>query len=388
MKVLHVHSGNLYGGVETTLMAQVRNRHLCPKMELSFAICFEGRLSRELRSEKARVTFLGNCRIRNPMSVHRARARLRGLLREYRYDIAIVHSGWSQSMFGNVISREGVRLLTWVHNPIKSHHWLQRWAARTTPDRIICNSRFTAASVRSKYPQVRHHVIYNPLVSEANDSRKEDGREVRESLGISKDAVILIQVSRMEEWKGHRLLFESLVQLKDIPNWVCLQVGGAQRAREIRYVNELKALVNEYGLSDKIMFLGQRADVPVLLAASDIFCQTNTGPEPFGNVFIEAMVAELPVVTISMGGALEIVNKTCGVLLPPNDPSAVAEALSLLIANPEKRKALGYKGSSRAIELCGLSTQIEKTVSAFQSIIDECPPKSSDVTYSVPALTN
>ena len=61
-------------------------------------------------------------------------------------------------------------------------------------------------------------------------------------------------------------------------------------------------------------------DVPRLLAAADIHCQPNISPEPFGIAFIEALAAGLPVVTSAIGGAIEIVDDTCGRLVPASDP--------------------------------------------------------------------
>ena len=85
-------------------------------------------------------------------------------------------------------------------------------------------------------------------------------------------------------------------------------------------------------------FLGQRADVPRLMAAADIFCQPDIGPEPFGIVFIEALYAGLPVVTSAFGGAVEIVDETCGILTAPGDTAAVATAVRSLIQDPSRRQ--------------------------------------------------
>src|SRR6202007_1965732 len=100
---------------------------------------------------------------------------------------------------------------------------------------------------------------------------------------------------------------------------------------------EVHERVASRGLGERIRFLGQRSDVPQLLAAADIHCQPNTGPEPFGVAFIEAMYAGLPVVTTAMGGALEIVQEECGVLVPPDDPQALADALLPLIRDKDLR---------------------------------------------------
>ncbi len=76
------------------------------------------------------------------------------------------------------------------------------------------------------------------------------------------------------------------------------------------------------------------------MAAADVYCQPNTGPEPFGIVFVEALYAGLPVVTSGFGGAAEIVDQTCGVLTPPGNCKAVADALRSLILEPSRRGAL------------------------------------------------
>jgi glycosyltransferase involved in cell wall biosynthesis len=88
------------------------------------------------------------------------------------------------------------------------------------------------------------------------------------------------------------------------------------------------------------------------LAAADLHCQPNTGPEPFGLAFAEALHAGRPVVTCAHGGALEIVDDTCGVLVPPGDAAALAAALRGLIDDPGRRMRLGAAGPARAGALC------------------------------------
>ena len=130
-------------------------------------------------------------------------------------------------------------------------------------------------------------------------------------------------------------------------------MGGVQRPHEQVYLHELKAAAERAGVEGRIRFLGQREDVSRLLAAADIHCQPNTGPEPFGIAFVEALEAGLPVLTTRMGGAVEIVTETCGILVPHDDAVALAEACSRLIDEPALRKSLGAAGPRRAEEICG-----------------------------------
>jgi len=148
--------------------------------------------------------------------------------------------------------------------------------------------------------------------------------------------------------------------LRDLPNWIAWIVGGAQRPRELSYLNSLKKAAVTLGIANRVMFLGQRSDVPRILAAADIHCQPNTGPEPFGITFVEALYAGIPVVTTAMGGAQEIVDDSCGILVRPDDPEALAAALRHLVQEGGLRKRLGAAGPNRARQLCDPATQIAK----------------------------
>jgi glycosyltransferase involved in cell wall biosynthesis len=65
---------------------------------------------------------------------------------------------------------------------------------------------------------------------------------VRRELETAPEAVVIVQVSRLEEWKGHRALLMGLGLLRDVPGWTCWIVGGVQRAREAPYLESLKNL--------------------------------------------------------------------------------------------------------------------------------------------------
>jgi glycosyltransferase involved in cell wall biosynthesis len=373
MRVLHVHSGNLYGGVETLLATLARHRDLCPKMESHYGLCFEGRLSEELTAAGAAVHLLGKTRISQPVTVLRARRVLSDLLQREHFDLAVCHSSWSQSLFGPVVHSAHVPLIFWLHNPTNGKHWLDRWGRKTVPDMVLCNSKFTAATAGNLFPQVRSEVLYAPVGSPNGTYSKTDRATTRAELETPEDAVVIIQASRMEAWKGHALHLEALGMLKDLPGWVCWQVGGAQRPGETEYLNALKRKAAQLGIADRVRFLGQRSDVEKLLAAADIYCQPNTDPEPFGIAFIEALYARLPVVTTDLGGAREIIEESCGVLVPAGSVEALAATLSSLIKDAAFREKLANGGPARARELCDVKTQLERLQKYFSSVYQQMP---------------
>lgn len=363
IRVLHVCSGNLYGGVETCLVTLARLRDLCPAMESHFAVCFSGRLSDELRAHNAQVHSLGAVRVRYPWTVAAARTALRKLLREKSYDAVVCHSAWPQALFGPVVRRVKIPLVFYLHSAAENRHWVDRWAARVIPDFVLCNSRYTQSTLGKLYPAIENDVIYFPVAAPRKFTLAER-MAARSELQTPAEAVVIIQVSRMEAWKGHSLHLQALADLPRNASWFAWIVGGGQRPGEVEYMARLKEKAGELGIAGKVRFTGQRNDVAKLLSAADIFCQPNLSPEPFGISLIEALNAGLPVVTTALGGALEIIDDSCGVLVSPDhaapdDAAALAGSLRQLIADPEMREKLGRQSPLRARQLCDPAMQMK-----------------------------
>jgi glycosyltransferase involved in cell wall biosynthesis len=372
MRVLHVHSGNLYGGVETMLSTLARRRDDCAGMEPHFALCFRGRLSEELGDSGAPVHQLPGVRVSRPASVWRARRALAALLREGRFDVAVCHSSWTQAVFGKVARAHALPLVFWSHDAATGAHWLERWARRTPPDFAVCNSHYTARALGSLFPGARAEVVYCPVeLPDLSPYRAPDSRAaVRAELDTPPDAPVIIQVSRMEACKGHSLHLRALSSLLDVDGWVCWMVGGVQRPQEKLYEAHLKAEAESLGLSGRLRFVGQRRDVPRLLAAADIYSQPNTTPESFGLTFVEAMHAGLPVVTTAIGGAVEIVNDSCGVFVTPDSPGELAGRLRPLLDDERLRRTLGRGGPARARLLCDPHTQIGRLFGLLKETVE------------------
>src|SRR5258707_4403389 len=110
MRVMHIVSGRLYGGVETLLVTLARCRELCAGMEPEFALCFDGRLREELAASGVAVHLVGEVRARHPLSVLRARRRLREVLNTRSVDVVVCHLPWTQAIFGGVARSAGVTL--------------------------------------------------------------------------------------------------------------------------------------------------------------------------------------------------------------------------------------------------------------------------------------
>ncbi|MDQ6675733.1 MAG: glycosyltransferase family 4 protein, partial [Acidobacteriota bacterium] len=97
--------------------------------------------------------------------------------------------------------------------------------------------------------------------------------------------------------------------------------------------------------------------------------QPNTGPEPFGIVFIEAMAAQVPVVTTRLGAAPEIVDASCGILTEPGNAEELAGALRKLLQDSDLRARLGAAGPARAATLCSPERQLPLLEELLQSVL-------------------
>lgn len=372
MRVLYVHSGNLFGGVETLMLTLVQNQDLCPSMEPHFALCFEGRFSEALSSFDVGVYPLGNVRVSRPLTVGRARLRLKKLLREKRFDLIVLHSAWAQAVFGPTVRSVGIPSILWVHDVPDGMPWPERWARWSpAPRGVLCNSRYTADRLPKLYPRIESKLLYCPVAAPVTEYSNGDLNNVRALFNTQEDATVILQISRLEQHKGHLAHLEALALLRDLPGWVCWQVGSPQKSEEAHYLEEIISTAIRLGVSDRIRFLGWQPDVQKIIAASDIYCQPNIYPEPFGITFIEALYTRKPVVATAIGGALEIVDESCGLLVSPQDARALAAALRRLIQDQPLRARLGAGGPARARKLCDVETQMQRLYESFSDVVAE-----------------
>ncbi|MGH7178745.1 MAG: glycosyltransferase family 4 protein [Tepidisphaeraceae bacterium] len=368
MRVLHLCAGKLYGGIETFLTMLARRSDLCASLEHHFAICFEGRLSHQISACGAPNHPLGQVRSSRPWTVLRVRKRLQGILRG-KFDVVVTHGSWPHAVFGATVRRARLPLVFYLHGPIQRLSWLDRWASWTRPDRVIAVSQDTAHSGRLIFPGVRTEVLNYALPWTMPLSDPAKRARLRRELGVTQSQTAIIQVSRMDLWKGHRIHLSAMEKLPKDADWRCWIVGGAQRPIEQRLCDELHARVAKSGLGERVKFLGERNDIGNLLEAADIYCQPNTGPEGFSLAFMEACASGLPVVTSRLGGAPELIDESCGVLIAPGDVDGLATALTKLIANRELRQRLGENARRRVHSLCDPARQVSRLAAILESVV-------------------
>jgi glycosyltransferase involved in cell wall biosynthesis len=197
-------------------------------------------------------------------------------------------------------------------------------------------------------------------------ARGVDREQVRCGLGLSAQDSLAITVATLKAQKGHRYLIEAAAKVvRQHPDTHFLLVGdGELRA-------ELEAHTRALGLADRIHFLGSRRDVSELLAASDVFILPSLW-EGLSMALLEAMAAAKPIVATAVSGTEQtMVHGQTGLLVPPSDAPALAQAIHALLSDPERARSLGQAARRRAETHFSTQQQAAEYVALYRRLLLE-----------------
>jgi glycosyltransferase involved in cell wall biosynthesis len=262
--------------------------------------------------------------------------------------------------------------------PVIIDHWrgLLRFNAKR---RLICQllGRFTDLSLAISR-SVRDHVLsechLDPSrfrvayvgVNLAKFQQVRPAAELRRELGLPPGVPLVGLVARMDNWaKGHLEFFAALNLLRPTHQVHALIIGSGRREAEIR------ALAQQEGLSKIVHFLGNRADVPSLLNVLDLFVNPSY-TEGLSRALLEAMAAGRPVIASRVGGMAEVVRDgENGLLIPPRDPEALAQALARLLSAPTFAKKLGERARQDVQANYSLERQIKELNEIYGELVEK-----------------
>jgi glycosyltransferase involved in cell wall biosynthesis len=182
--------------------------------------------------------------------------------------------------------------------------------------------------------------------------------------GLSEEDVVFVCVARLEKQKNHAMLLEAFARALSVePRAHLLLVGdgGCRKALERRAC--------ELRLGGKVRFLGQRADVPQILGAADIFVLASHNE---GNplALMEAMATGLPVVATAVGGVPElIVDQKSGLLVTPGDCDGLASAMLRLFRNADMRRTMAVCSAEQAFQAFSASRMARAYMDVYERIV-------------------
>lgn len=226
----------------------------------------------------------------------------------------------------------------------------------------ICVSENNLAYARGLFPLTRATVVKSGVnLNKFNSSFK--FKDIRASLGIQKDTVLVGYVVRMTIQKDPLTLIKAISLIPKEMNIQFLFVGdGDLKADAIELAKELE-------LQSKIIFMGFRQDVPDILNAIDIYCLPSLWEGlPIG--MLEAMAMRKAVIVTNIDGAKEVVvHKKNGLLVPPKNPRELANALVLLSTNQELRSVISHAAVETISQDFNIQDATRRIEQVYESII-------------------
>ena len=210
--------------------------------------------------------------------------------------------------------------------------------------------------VRLIYNGINPNLFYKP----------QDRQAMRNHLGLREDEVIIVHVANLFPYKGHEDLLEAIHLLSGIllPSSLPFRVLCVGRDQGIREALQQKA--QSLSIGHRVLWMGQRHDVPSLLSAGDmgVLCSHEEG---FSNALLESMAAGLAMVVTDVGGNSEaVLHGQTGLVVPARSPHALAQALRDLLVDPKKRNLFSMNGKQRVREHFSLDACIRGYHNLYQ----------------------
>ncbi len=297
---------------------------------------------------------------------------LNRLLRLIRAEsVNLIHTnGMKAHLLGCLLTILSRRPLIWHFRDFPAtggYSRLFRCLARVFPAAIIANSRAVKERL-GNLPKIK--VVYNGidttrfLPGERIDSR-------RKEFGLSHNDLVIGTVGHFAPLKGYDdLILAMPLMVESFPQARLLIAGEAIYRAYRDYKQELRDLINRLDLADKVIFAGQRDDLPEVLETLDIFVLPSRS-EGFGRANLEAMASGKPVVSTDVGGIPEVViDGETGLLVPPQDPRALAKAIIRLAEDKNLREKMGAAGRKRA-EFFSVARMVDGVVKVYDEIVSE-----------------
>jgi glycosyltransferase involved in cell wall biosynthesis len=290
-------------------------------------------------------------------------AALAELCRRVRPSVVHTHGYRSDVMAGAVARRLGIPVVATVHGFVRGswrsrlYEWLQLRAYRRF-DAVAAVSRpqveeITAAGVDRE----RIHLVPNAFSGRVDRGAR---AAVRSEMGVSPELFHVGWVGRLSHEKGADVLLEALPALSDLPVLLSFVGDGPERPA-------LEARARELGVAERVRWLGFVEDASRLLPALDAFVlSSRTEGTPI--VLLEAMSAETPIVAARVGGVPDVVGPDEALLVPTDDPAAIARAIREVYTDPARARGRVEAAARRLARSYDAAAWFDRYVALYRSI--------------------
>ena len=316
---------------------------------------------------------------KNPAGLLRNAVALGRLIRAE--GIALVHAhsrapAWSARLAAR---RAGVAFVTTYHGAYGERSAAKRLynSVMASGDRVIAVSDFVAGLVRARYgtPPDRLRVIHggvDPGRFDPAGVAPERRAALAAAWRLPPGAPVILLPGRLTAWKGQRVMIAALPLLTRLDAVAVLAGSDQGRAG---YAADLARQTEALGVAQRVRFAGHCEDMAAAYCLADIVVNASTDPEAFGRTIVEAQAMGRIVIAADHGGAREtILRDETGLLVPPGDPPALAEAIDRVLGLPEAaRGAFGARAREAIIARFSLSGMQARVIGVYRELQGTLP---------------
>ena len=372
LKILQVTAALSEGGVERGTLEMAS--YTIDQGAQSYVASSGGKLVPALEKSGA-VHFTLPLHRRNPFAILYSSIMLVKIIRKHQIDLIHARSrapAWAALLASKITSTSFV---TTFHGTHKIQNKLKQLynSSMVRGERVIAISEFIKAHVVDKYgvspstidiaPRGVDVELFSPQKIAAKDKSN-----LRDSLNIKDDALLITLPGRLTRWKGQTVFLEALATIKDLPDWVAMFVGGS--GKKLAYEHELKKLCKQFGLEERVVFAGSQMNMPLYYAISDIVVSASTEPEAFGRVAVEAQAMQKPVIASAHGGSLEtVLEGETGWLTPPNNSECLSDVIRNALLEPDCLERMGLNGRKWVTDNFTVRQTCEAEWNAYETIV-------------------
>ena len=286
-----------------------------------------------------------------------------------RHAIDLIHANsLSVALLGGIVAKIN-RIPILMHKRYATSYGILDRLCERLLHRVILVSEATRWDFA---PAAKQTLIYNGVDLDAFQASREEVETLKTELFSERPntAVRVGVVTRITPEKGIHVLVSAMRELKGKKDVELLIVGGPYFEKDVAYMDALKQEVADLGIADLVIFTGFLSDTRIVTSLLDIVLVPSIIPEACPRTIIEAMAVGKPVIATPLGGSKELVTPETGILVPPEDASAVAAAIATLATDRERLTVMGEAARDRAVQLFSSEKNTILTEAVYNELLE------------------
>ena len=348
VRVLHLVDSLNIGGTESQVVEVAVRMQRAGHHVVVGCLRAEGPLFRVLKGAGIKIVEFRKKTTLLSLNGARQLLRLAAFLRSGRFGVIHAHDLWANLLGVPAGRLARVPVVISSRRYLEDHDWCTPWRKRVVrliyrlSTRVVANSRAVSELLvnEKKVAPEKIRVVYNGVDFERFARARPEREKLLPNVG-KRSKLIAVLANMYSRVKGHACLISAArIVYENEPDAIFLLIGdGPERAR-------LETQVRDAGLDNNVLFVGRRTNVPEWLACCDLSVLPSE-TEGFPNALLESMSAGLPVVATAVGGSKEIIkSEVNGLLVPPGNSEALAQAILRVMRNPPLAKNLACAGQN------------------------------------------